>query len=605
MQDNRQKTTILLALIGLAAIVAYIPALRAGFIWDDDAYVELNETLTSAGGLFDIWFQHTPEIAIPQWYPLVHTTFWIEFHLWGLEPFGYHLVNLILHLTSAWMLFTVVRRLGLPGAILIAGVFALHPVMVESVAWITERKNVLSMVFYLGAMKVYLRYAGLADADPGHGGRGKLWWIAFGLFACALTSKSVTFSLPFTILLITWWKRGRLEKADIVALLPFIVLGVAYGIYTSHLEDVKVGAHGPEWDQTLLERCLIAGRVPWFYFSKLIWPAELTFIYERWVVDVGEAWQFAFPAAVLLLVGALVFIAWKKGVRAPLAAVLMFGGTLFPAIGFVDVYPFRYSFVADHFQYHASLGIIVLVCAWLAARVPARIGMVATVIVLGLYGARTWSQTHKYENKEVLYNSILDDNPDGWFAHNNLAAIYVVREEWQRGFDSYRKTKRLHPLLALEATPEAYAHCMVADMIAKTWSLWPAMQIVGKAPPPEVVRLRDMVMPYVTMAKEHFEKSIGLSPKYHTPRLDLGTLMQGLAHVTLEKDPRPIYGIAVRSWGTLLEMKPEDSNLRAKLHNLHMYLANMNEQMGHKKIAEAHRATALGLRMADPNPRGR
>ena len=104
---------------------------------------------------------------------------------------------------------------------------------------------------------------------------------------------------------------------------------------------------------------------------------------------------------------------------------------------------------------------------------------------------------------------------------------------------------------------------------------------------------------------QHFEKSIGLSPKYHTPRLDLGTLMQGLARVTLEKDPRPIYGIAVRSWGRLLEMKPEDSNLRAKLHNLHKYLAKMNEQLGHKKIAEAHRATALGLRMADPNPRGR
>jgi tetratricopeptide (TPR) repeat protein len=282
--------------------------------------------------------------------------------------------------------------------------------------------------------------------------------------------------------------------------------------------------------------------------------------------------------------------------------VLMFGGTLFPAIGFVNVYPFRYSFVADHFQYHASLGIIVLVGSWLALKIPARVGLPIAVVVLGLFGVRTWQQTHKYEGKEVLYNSILDDNPNGWFAHNNLAAIYTTREEWQRGFDLYVKTKRLHPILAPEATPEAYAHCMVADMIAKTWSLKPAIDAVRRSPA-QVIALRDPVMPYVNMARSHFEKSIQLSPKYDTPLLDLGTLMRGLGAVTIEVDPTPIYRVAVQSWARLLKLKPEDGNHRARLHNLHLYLADFYDRLKRGKEADAHRIAARNLRMADPNPR--
>jgi tetratricopeptide (TPR) repeat protein len=603
MPDDRKKTALLLSLIGLTAIVAYLPALQAGFIWDDDAYIENNVALQTWSGVLRIWSDPT---AIPQWYPLVHTSFWIEYRLWGPDPLGYHINNLILHLASCWLLLGVVRRLALPGATLIAGIFALHPVMVESVAWITERKNVLSMVLYLSSLLAYLKYANLAsDVSDQERGDKETWFLAFCLFCFALTSKSVTFSLPFTILLITWWKRGRIVTRDVLPLVPFFVAGAGYGILTSYLENVHVGAHGMEWQQSFSEKCLIAGRVPWFYLWKLLWPLELTFIYPRWEIDAGDASQWLFPIATVLAVVGLALLAWKKGLRGPLAALLMFGGTLFPALGFIDVFPFRYSFVADHFQYHASIGIIVFVGAALATWIPPRPGTVIATVIFGLYGARTWVQTEKYESLDVLYNSILADDPESWFAHNNLAAIYITQENWQRGLEFYKKARTLHPALGQKASPEAYAHCMAAKTIADTWSLRPALDALTNQPDTEVIRLRDEVMHRVELSRTHFKKSIQLSPDYPVPYKDLGRLMVSVGFVTVDREPTPEFEEAIDVWSKAIEMTPEDAAVRTMLHELHDEIAKRFERLNPPRTeeAKAHRAAAARVRTSGPRRR--
>ena len=349
-----------------------MPALRGGFNWDDDAYVTNNLTLRSVHGLSQIWGQLT---ATPQYYPLVFTSFWLEYHLWGLNPLGYHVVNVLLHALAAMLLWRVLVRLQLPGAWLAAGIFALHPVAVESVAWVTERKNVLSAVFYFAAALAYLRWRD--DGTTTTGLRATSSWrslvlylLSLALFICALFSKTVTASLPAALLLVIWWKHGRIAGRDVWPLLPFFVAGAALGLVTSWLERTHVGANGPEWALSFFDRCLIAGRALWFYAGKLFWPANLTFIYPRWQIDPGIWWQWLFPAAAIALVMILWSLRGRIG-RGPLVAVLFFAGTLLPALGFANVYPMRYSFVADHFQYLASVGLIVLAAAGLTKNLPA------------------------------------------------------------------------------------------------------------------------------------------------------------------------------------------------------------------------------------------
>jgi hypothetical protein len=290
----RRTWFISLLLLGLT-LAAYLPALHAGFIWDDDDYLINNRTLHDLPGLQRIWFETS---ATPQYYPLVHTTFWLEYHLWKLNPLGYHLDNVFLHALAAILLWRVLLKLPVPGAWLAAAIFAVHPVNVESVAWVTERKNVLSAVFYFAAALAYLRFA-VPDNPPDTNDKrrettGKkleekqagstrwCWYVAaLILFVGALFSKTVTTSLPAALLLVFWWKRGRIGLRDVLQLLPFFAVGVGLSLHTSWLEKHHVGASGAEWALSFFDRCLIAGRALWFYAGKLVWPAELTFIYPR------------------------------------------------------------------------------------------------------------------------------------------------------------------------------------------------------------------------------------------------------------------------------------------------------------------------------------
>jgi tetratricopeptide (TPR) repeat protein len=393
----------------LLTLAVYHPAWHGGMLWDDDAHITRVD-LRSLSGLWRIWFDVG---ATQQYYPAAHSAFWLFFHLWGDHTLGYHLVNIVLHASSAFLVFVILRRLAIPGAVLASLIFAVHPVNVESVAWMTELKNTLSGVCYLGAALMYLRFDERRD---------RRWYaLAAGLFVLALFSKTVTATLPAALLVILWWQRGRLRwREDVLPILPLFAIGIAGGLLTAWVERAQIGAEGPAFQFTFIERCLIAGRAFWFYLGKLVWPADLIFIYPRWQVSQQIAWQYVYPLA---LVGLMAGLWWyRTRSRSPLAAVLFFGGTLFPALGFFNVYPFIYSFVADHFQYLASLGIIALIAAAVATLAGRWNTAMSVAIVVPLALVAT-AQSRKYADAETLYRTTLESNPSCWMAYINLGKL--------------------------------------------------------------------------------------------------------------------------------------------------------------------------------------
>ncbi len=422
----------------LATLAAYYPAWHGGMLWDDDRHITRSD-LRSAEGLSRIWFDLG---ATQQYYPLTHSAFWVLHRLWGDDTLGYHLITIILHVFSAFLVAVLLRRLAVPGAWLAALLFALHPVHVESVAWISELKNTLSGVLYLSAALAYLHFDSSRRKLP--------YALAMVLFILALLSKTVTATLPAALLVVFWWQRGKLKlRRDALPLLPFFTLGAAAGLLTAWVEQTLIGAQGAEYHFTLLERCLIAGRVIWFYLGKLFWPVDLIFIYPRWHVSQNEAWQFLYPLGLLVLLTGL----WqlRKRSRAPLAAMLLFCGTLLPALGFFNVYPFRYSFVADHFQYLASIAMIALCSAGLAAlakrwKLPSRPAAVATTLLLGgTLAAATWAQSGQYVNAETLYRATLSRNPSCWMASNNLGNALQKSGRIEEAITQYKAALQIKP----------------------------------------------------------------------------------------------------------------------------------------------------------------
>jgi tetratricopeptide (TPR) repeat protein len=461
---------LLVLLIGLA----FAPVFRGGFIWDDDAHVTENPALRSGQGLLDIWIRPG---ATPQYYPLTFTSFWIERRLWGDQPAGYHAVNVVLHALNALLVWRLLRRLGAPGAWLAAALFALHPVQVETVAWVSERKNLLSTLFVLLALREWIKILTLPVGRAGYT-RLLFWYLG------ALLSKTTAAMLPPAALLIAWWKNGRVTRRDLAALLPMAAIGLLFGLVTLWMEHTHIGARGPEWNLTPVQRILVAGRAFWFYLQKLAWPTELLFMYPRWNPARFEWTAWGYPAgfaalAALLWLGRAGLPELGKGLpelgkglpelgkglpglgqglperrpgpararpgpararpgpararpglgRAPLAGLLLFAVLLFPALGFFNVYPQRYSYVADHFQYLACvvpLGFAAAALARLAAR-PRFLLPGLSALLLGVLGTQTHARARVFQEAESVWQDTLAGNPDCWAAHAHLGLIALAR----------------------------------------------------------------------------------------------------------------------------------------------------------------------------------
>ena len=430
------------AFIAAACAACYWPCLRGGLLWDDDAHVTAARLL-APGGLRDIWLRIG---ATQQYYPVLHTAFWAEHHLWGRDPLGYHLANVLLHALCACLFSHALAAIrpggGRPGAPewLAGAVFAVHPVCAESVAWISEQKNTLSLALYLLSALAYLRFD-----------RARRWrWYALAslLFALALLAKSVTATLPFALVLVLAYREGRVPWRRSAPLAPWVAAAAAAGLLTAWVERTLIGAHGAEFGLGAAQRLVLAARATWFYLGKVLWPSGLMFIYPRWSVTTGWPWLASLAA---LVAAAAALWSVRRWSAAPLTAFLFFVGSLSPALGFVNVYPFRFSYVADHFQYIACLGIIALVSAGglrLAregARTPAYRMALALVCaaVLALLGLLTRAQAALYSDGETLYRAALARNPSAWMAENNLGVALMERSRYAEAAAHFRTAIRL------------------------------------------------------------------------------------------------------------------------------------------------------------------
>ncbi len=435
---NSQRIRLFSLALIVATAVAYLPAWNGKPIWDDNAHITQPE-LRSWHGLVEVWTQVG---ATQQYYPLVHSVFWIEQKLWGDSMLGYHLINIFLHGFAAIVLLQILLRLKVPGAWLAAGLFALHPVQVESVAWISEIKNTLSGLFFFCSILAYLNF----DQN-----RSRVAYFgSLALFLFGLMCKTAIAPLPAIILAVLWWRRGQLRlRDDVVPSLPFFGLGIGAGLFTAWVERNFVGAHGTAFQLSILQRCLIAARDFWFYLFKLLWPVKLTFIYPRWQISGAIWWQYLFPLTLILLL-ALIWRLRKKN-RGPLAAVLVFLGLLFPALGFINVYPFIYSFVADHFQYLACVGPLTLFAAGMTMALdsiaPGKVLLRPTIsfFLLLTLGALSWRQCRDYRDIETLWRTTIARNPDCWMAYSNLGSFLSAHGDANEAIADFRKALEIWP----------------------------------------------------------------------------------------------------------------------------------------------------------------
>ena len=490
-------------LLMVVTVLAYQPVWHAGFIWDDDAMLTANPLVQAGGqGLLDIWGSTKFHDCVP----LTLTTFWLEWRVWADNPLGYHLVNVLLHALSAVLLWRVLKRLRIPGAWLAAALFAVHPVNVESVAWIAERKNTLAMFFYLLSFLLYLHSddtrklriedggwkiapfpsilhppSSLRCANP-HAPSSLLpYWLSLLAFALALLSKTAVAPFPLVLLGLAWWRRGRVRLKDLWRAVPFFALSAAAALVAlwfqysraigASLLDVRSGS--------LWSRLAGAGWAFWFYLYKAVLPLALSFVYPRWQIDPARLLSCV-PSLLMVLAFAVCWRFRHRWGNAALCALGYFLIMLLPVLGFVNIYFMRFSLVSDHWQYFSIIGPIALIAAVLAgarsagsqtcciadfqsasAKAPdqaadwkpatQKVGnlrylrfTLGSALILAL-GVLTWKQSHIYADQETLWQDTLAKNPACWMAHINLANVLNEKGQVDEAIRQYQEALRLQP----------------------------------------------------------------------------------------------------------------------------------------------------------------
>lgn len=416
-------------------VLAHLPALRNGTVWDDDDVVFANPLVHAPDGLRRFWLA----TSTPDYFPLSSTVQWIEWRLWGENPRGYHAVNLGLHALTALVLWRVLARLAVPFPWVAAAVFAVHPVTVASVAWISELKNVLSLCLAATALLAYLRFE--------DGGMRRDYALALVAFTLALLAKTSVVMLPILLLLLAWYRRRRIAVADLRHAAPFFALALVAGLATIRFQHNAIGVADVR-PEGVLSRVAAAGWVVWFYLGKDLLPLDLSMIYPRWRVDAG--WL---PAWLPLLgVGALCAVAWRRrdGWGRPLLVALgSFVIVLAPVLGLVAMCFHQHSLVSDHLQYVALIVPIALVVGSSAALVRRyangkTAALVAAVTLVAL-SALTWQRARVFANEWTLWTDTIAKNPSAWGAHHGLGDVLARAGRFEEAMRYEREALRLNP----------------------------------------------------------------------------------------------------------------------------------------------------------------
>lgn len=570
--NSRLRDAALAALTFLVVLACYWPALNGALLWDDPAHVTRPE-LRDWAGLLRIW---TEPGATQQFYPVLHTAFWIEHRLWGDAPLPYHLLNVLLHSLNSVLLALGLRRLwqwkaptnSIPNGTewLAALLIAVHPVCVESVAWISEQKNTLSTAFCLLALLNFIEFA--------NSRRRTSWWIATAFFALAVGTKSVTAVLGPALLVLAWWRHGRLEwRRDVVPLLPWLVLGFAAGLTTAWIEREWIGADGEAYALSWVQRTLLAARCLWFYLSSLAWPSDLTFFPERWDVPSESPGWIAHLAGAIGITIALWLL--SKRSRGPLCSWLLYCGALFPALGFFNVFPFAFSYVADHFQYLPAFSMvasIVTAGALAVRRLPVSgywLLPCAAVIVSVVLGRVAHRESRLYVSNEVLFRANIERNPRSWMAHHILGLeLSRMPGRGDEALVHIREAIRLNP-----DYPDSHL-ALGIELMKRPGSREEALAAYGRA-----LQLR----PYfaeahsalaVDLAKQpgrlddalhHFEEALRirpLRPEIHANYAnalarDPARLPKAIAHFEEALHLKPDYAKALNDYGVVLARLPD------------------------------------------------
>jgi tetratricopeptide (TPR) repeat protein len=431
------------SLILLAAVfLVYLPVGRAGYIWDDDSMITANSVIVGPLGLKQIWTTSAADIC-----PLTLTTFWIEHALWGLTPLPYHLVTVFMHGGCAVLFWQVLRSLRVPGAWLGAALWALHPVQVESVAWIAETKNTQSGLFYLLSILFFLRWLRARSLDI----RTRADWnyasvLIFALLA--MTSKSSTVVLPVVLCLCAWRVEGRWHWRHVLHVAPVLMMSVGAGALATWTQKVHLATFvDPQFSRSWPERVVIAGDAVWFYLGKLLWPYPLVTIYPRWSIDAGRPLSYLPVAAVFVLL-AILWLRRDSWCRPWFFVFAYFLIALLPVLGLIDNTIFSYSFVFDHFQYLPSMGPLALLGAGLARWadiIPSKAWLssilsIGLLLILGLLSCR---RALAYENQETIWIDTLTKNPGSWLAYNNLGVALLQKGHPDEALVQYQNALKI------------------------------------------------------------------------------------------------------------------------------------------------------------------
>jgi Flp pilus assembly protein TadD len=593
----------------LLVALAYEPVRHAGFLWDDDDHLTENACIVGSKGFWDIWTSHHARIC-----PLVISSFWLQHAIFGLHPLPYHLVNVALHAGAALVLWRVLLALKIRGAWLGAALWALHPVQVESVAWITELKNTQSALFYMLAILCFVR---TLRQEPASGRRR--WNVALVILfaAMAMTSKASTVVLPAILALCAWWVERAWHWRTLVRIAPVAALAIlvsALAFWTQHLE----GANEPEWHRGIAERVVTAGNVVWFYLGKLLWPSPLIFIYPRWTIDPARFIEWLPALAVVL---GLAFLGWRRhGVLRPLfMTAACFITALLPVLGLFDHFFLRYSFVGDHFQYLASMAPLALAGAatamlpqWFGQR-RIWVSMIAGSIVVGLLGFMTWRQVPIYKDSETLWRHTLAHNPGAWMAWNNLAIIFTKSGRHEEAIAHYQRSYELYPRNHL-ALRNLGMHMLREGNAEEALARFEQVLAIQPDAPDALTNKGNalVILGRADDALRAWQDAVKAAPNYVDAHLNLcvaylqkGRMEEALMHGEKAQRLRPddapacnAYGSALRGAGRVAEaivqfqksikLRPDDSTA-------HNNLANALRQAGRMAEAVPHYAKAAEL----------